>query len=65
MKCYCIGTAAIICPVNKIGYLGRDIAIPTGDESTGLGPVSGVMLEQIAGRQLGTIASDWSVAVGE
>lgn len=64
MKCYCIGTAAIICPVNKIGYLGRDIVIPTGDDSTGLGPVSGVMLEQISGRQLGTIPSDWSVAIG-
>ncbi|GJJ09431.1 hypothetical protein Clacol_003653 [Clathrus columnatus] len=59
------GTAAIICPVNKIGYLGKDIIIPTGDGSAGLGPVSRVMLEQISGRQFGTIPSDWSVVVAE
>ncbi|KAF8587355.1 branched-chain amino acid aminotransferase II [Ramaria rubella] len=59
------GTAAIICPVRKIGYLGRDIQVPTGDDSAGLGPVSRVMLAEISGRQLGTIPSDWSVIVSE
>jgi len=59
------GTAAIICPVNKIGYLGEDIVIPTGNDTTGLGPVSRVMLGEIASRQLGTIQSDWSVVVTE
>ncbi|KAF8527858.1 branched-chain amino acid aminotransferase II [Hysterangium stoloniferum] len=59
------GTAAIICPVNRIGYLGEDIIVPTGNDTTGLGPVSQVMLAEIAGRQLGTIQSDWSVVVAE
>ncbi|KIJ45492.1 hypothetical protein M422DRAFT_29629 [Sphaerobolus stellatus SS14] len=59
------GTAAIICPVNKIGYLGEDVPVPTGDDDAGLGPVARVMLNEISGRQLGTIPSDWSVIVSE
>lgn len=59
------GTAAIICPVDRIGYMGEDIDVPAGDDSTGLGPVSGVMLAEITGRQLGTIPSDWCVVVAE
>ena len=59
------GTAAIICPVDRIGYLGEDIPVPTGDDSAGLGPVSRVMLAEITGRQFGTIPSDWSVVVAE
>lgn len=58
-----IGTAAIICPVNRIGYMNEDISVPTGDDSMGLGPVSRVMMAEITGRQLGTIPSDWSVVV--
>jgi branched-chain amino acid aminotransferase len=60
-----IGTAAIICPVNRIGYMDGDIDVPTGDDSAGLGPISRVMLAEITGRQLGTIPSDWNVVVSK
>ncbi|KAF9014926.1 branched-chain amino acid aminotransferase II [Cyathus striatus] len=32
------GTAAVISPVDKIGYLGEDVLIPTGED--GMGPLS-------------------------
>lgn len=56
-----IGTAAVVCPVERIGYQGRDIHIPTGTD--GLGPITKGILDEITGRQLGTIPSDWSVVV--
>jgi len=55
------GTAAVISPVDKIGYLGEDIAIPTGED--GMGPISRVIWKELVGRQTGAIASDWSVVV--
>jgi len=55
------GTAAIVCPVECIGYNGGKIRIPI-DES-GLGPITKVMLGEITGRQIGTIPSEWSVEV--
>ncbi|GFZ50541.1 Branched-chain-amino-acid aminotransferase [Saitozyma sp. JCM 24511] len=57
------GTAAIISPVDKIGYEGRDIAIPTG--SDGLGDISRAMLDQIVGIQTGEIEHEWSVIANE
>ena len=57
------GTAAIISTVDKIGYLGEDLRIPTGPD--GMGPVSRVLWKELIGRQLGTIPSDWSVVVSE
>lgn len=58
-----IGTAAVICPVDRIGYLGRDIIVPTGPD--GMGPVSRVIWNEIIGRQFGAIPSEWSVVVSE
>lgn len=55
------GTAAVISPVNRIGYLGKDIHIPT--EEDGMGPVSRPIWTELVGRQMGTIPSDWSVPV--
>jgi len=55
------GTAAVISPVNKIGYLGEDVLIPTGDD--GMGPVSRPIWTELVGRQWGEIPSPWSVAV--
>ncbi|KAH7104516.1 branched-chain amino acid aminotransferase II [Auriculariales sp. MPI-PUGE-AT-0066] len=55
------GTAAIISPVNRIGYLGEDVLIPTGPK--GMGPLSQAILDEIVGRQRGTIKSDWNVVV--
>lgn len=57
------GTAAIVSPVNNIGYDGKDIPIPVADD--GLGDFARVMLREIVGRQIGTIESDWSVRVNE
>ncbi|KAJ3838372.1 aminotransferase [Lentinula raphanica] len=55
------GTAAIISPVNRIGYLGKDIHVPTGED--GMGPVSRPIWTELVGRQMGTIPSEWSVPV--
>ncbi|KZW02090.1 branched-chain amino acid aminotransferase II [Exidia glandulosa HHB12029] len=55
------GTAAIISPVDRVGYLGDDLIIPTGPD--GLGPLSKPILAEIQGRQRGEIPSSWSVAV--
>ena len=57
------GTAAIVSPVNKIGYQGRDVNIPV--EADGMGPVSRALWTELMGRQTGEIESDWSVVVHE
>jgi len=57
------GTAAVITTINKIGYLGEDILVPTDDD--GMGPVSRAMWTGITGRQTGKIPSDWNVVVTE
>ncbi|KAH8100568.1 branched-chain amino acid aminotransferase II [Cristinia sonorae] len=57
------GTAAVISPVNKIGYLGQDIMIPTGED--GMGPVSRPIWKQLVGIQSGIISHPWSVTVTE
>jgi hypothetical protein len=55
------GTAAVITTVDKIGYLGKDVIIPTGPD--GMGPVSRVLWKELVGRQTGVIPSEWSVEV--
>jgi len=57
------GTAAVISPVDRIGYMGEDVLIPTGPD--GMGPVSRPIWEELVGRQTGSIKSDWSVLVSE
>ncbi|EIM83386.1 branched-chain amino acid aminotransferase II [Stereum hirsutum FP-91666 SS1] len=57
------GTAAVISPVDRIGYQGQDVHIPV--ESDGMGPVSRPIWKELMGRQMGTIPSDWSVQVTE
>lgn len=57
------GTAAVISPVDRIGYLGEDVLIPTGKD--GMGPISKPIWEELVGRQTGAIESDWSVLVTE
>jgi branched-chain amino acid aminotransferase len=53
----------VISTVDRIGYLGEDLNIPTGAD--GMGPVSRPLWKEIVGRQTGTIPSDWSVIVSE
>ncbi|KAJ3571349.1 hypothetical protein NP233_g3808 [Leucocoprinus birnbaumii] len=55
------GTAAVITTVDKIGYMGEDVLIPTGED--GLGPISRTIWRELVGRQTGAIPSDWSVVV--
>ncbi|WVQ96260.1 branched-chain amino acid aminotransferase [Kwoniella sp. CBS 9459] len=53
------GTAAIVSAVDKIGYEGRDIEIPTGPE--GLGAIAKGILDRIIAIQTGEIEHPWSV----
>jgi branched-chain amino acid aminotransferase len=55
------GTAAVISPVDRIGYLGEDVLIPTGED--GMGPVSRPIWKELVGRQTGVIPSEWSVSI--
>jgi len=55
------GTAAVISPVDRIGYLGGDVHIPTGPD--GMGPVARGIWKELVGRQTGEIPSDWSVEI--
>jgi len=57
------GTAAIISPVDRIGYLGEDIPIPVGED--GMGPVSRSFWERLVSIQKGEIESDWNLVVCE
>lgn len=57
------GTAAIISPVDRIGYLGEDIHIPVGEN--GMGPLSKPFWERLVSIQKGEIESDWNVVVCE
>ncbi len=45
--------------MNRIGYLGKTLEIPTGGD--GMGPVSRVIWTEITGRLTGRIPSDWNV----
>lgn len=47
--------------MKAIGYQGKDIDIPVGDD--GMGPLTRVFLDEIVKRQLGEVESDWSVVV--
>ncbi|KAG9314665.1 hypothetical protein JVU11DRAFT_5470 [Chiua virens] len=43
------GTAAVVTPVEKIGYMGSDVVIPTGED--GMGPVSKPLWKELVGIQ--------------
>jgi branched-chain amino acid aminotransferase len=55
------GTAAVISPVDRIGYQGEDVHIPTGPD--GMGPVSRPLWKQLVGIQTGTVDHPWSVVI--
>lgn len=52
------GTAAVVSPINNLGYMGTNISVPVGED--GLGNVARAMLMELAGRQYGTIEHPWS-----
>lgn len=61
MEVFGAGTAAIVSPVERISYMGKDLAIPTGPG--GIGHVAKVMSDRILAIQYGEVESDWSVVV--
>ncbi|KAF9235844.1 aminotransferase [Melanogaster broomeanus] len=60
VEALCIGTAAIVAAVNKIGYEGKDIKLP--DYEAGLGPVGMALREKLLAIQEGRDEYEgWSV----
>ncbi|KIJ14843.1 branched-chain-amino-acid transaminase [Paxillus involutus ATCC 200175] len=60
MEALCIGTAAIVVAVNKIGYEGKDVEVP--EHEAGLGPVGMALREKILAIQEGREEYEgWSV----
>ena len=55
------GTAAVVTPVERIGYMGSDVIIPTGAD--GMGPVSKPLWKELVGIQTGEIPSEWNFVV--
>lgn len=55
------GTAAVVSPVERVGYKGRDIMVPTG--KGGAGDVAQAMLKEIDAIQRGEKEHPWSVLV--
>ncbi|KAI0374357.1 branched-chain amino acid aminotransferase II [Pilatotrama ljubarskyi] len=55
------GTAAVISPVDRIGYLGEDVHIPTGPD--GMGPVSRPLWKLLTAIQTGAVPHPWAVEV--
>lgn len=53
------GTAAVVSPVERVGYKGRDIMIPTGEG--GAGEVAKAMLAEIDLIQRGGKEHPWSI----
>lgn len=57
------GTAAVVTPVERIGYNGGDVIIPTGKD--GMGPISKPLWTELVGIQTGAIQSDWNYVVAQ
>ena len=55
------GTPAVISPVDKIGYLGEDLHLPTGPD--GMGPISRPLWKYLSNIQTGKIDHPWCVPV--
>lgn len=55
------GTAAVVSAVDKIGYAGRDIAIPCGPEGQGMGDIAKGLLDRMEAIQTGAVEHPWSV----
>jgi len=55
------GTAAVVSPVDKIGYNGQDIKVPV--TSSGFGIIAEPILKQLSNIQWGKIDHPWSITV--
>jgi len=56
------GTAAVVAPVKQIGYLGKEIHIPTGED---IGPVAERLWNAITAIQYGKVDHPWGMVIGE
>jgi len=54
------GTAAVVAPVSEIGYLGKEICVPTGQS---IGPVAERLWEEITSIQYGRIQHPWGLVL--
>ncbi|OAX34752.1 hypothetical protein K503DRAFT_832462 [Rhizopogon vinicolor AM-OR11-026] len=57
------GTAAVVTPVERIGYNGGDVVIPTGED--GMGPVSKPLWTELVGIYTEAIKSHWNHVVAK
>jgi branched-chain amino acid aminotransferase len=57
------GTAAVVSPVDRIGFQGKDIHIPAGKD--GAGEIAKALLKTMTDIQLGKVAHPWSVLVDD
>eukprot|EP00808_Paulinella_micropora_P014456 g81108.t1 len=62
-----VGTACIICPIEGIGYQGKDYVIPMGknnpDKNAQIGLLSKQLLTSLQNIQYGRVEHEWSVLV--
>ncbi|PVF95766.1 branched-chain amino acid aminotransferase II [Serendipita vermifera] len=63
LEVFAAGTAAVVCPIGRIGYRGEDIVFPA--YPSGFGPVSKAMLDALQSIFVGQVKSDWSVRCDE
>jgi branched-chain amino acid aminotransferase len=62
VEAFVVGTAVIVAPVQRIGFEGKDLVLPT----VGLGPVSKALRERIMDIQTGKVQWDnWSAVIKE
>jgi len=59
LEAFGVGTAAIVCPIDRIGYEGVDMVLPVNEG--GLGSVGKALWKEIVAIQYGLKESDWSV----
>lgn len=55
------GTAAVVSPVNRVGFMGKDIEVPVTD--SGFGVIAEAVLNKLTEIQWGKIPHPWSVPV--
>lgn len=65
IEAFGVGTAAVVSPVSRIGFEGRDYEIPLDkdDASAQIGPFTKRCADTIMGIQYGRIEHEWSVRV--
>lgn len=60
LEAFVCGTASVLCPVNKIRYLQKDIIIPTMDRET---PLYRHLYKALTDIQYGRTESDWMIKI--